>query len=303
MSEGCSCKYIIVTPCKNEGKNLPNLIKSVTSQSIKPVLWVIVDDGSNDDTPQILEEAKAKYGWIKSIRLDGIRKRDLGPHFASVIKRGFDFAIEYCERNGIEYNYLCILDADIILESTFYENIIKEFEKDPRLGIASGGTKHIVGDEIIYAKLSIDEPSGGHMVIRRECFEECGGVPLSYACDSVLKAKARLRGWKTRRFEENVATEIRDVSSAEGYWKGLMHNGREAYYLNIHPIHVLLKAIRYSLKRPYYLGIAYLLGYFASFIQRKEQIEDEEIRQYFWNKWKKHLNFKALRQKFTQMSR
>ena len=130
MSERCSRKYIIVTACKNEGKNLPNLIKSVTSQSIKPALWVIVDNGSTDDTPQILEEAKAKYGWIKSIRLDSTGKRDLGLHLASVIKTGFDFAIEYCERNGIEYNYLCILDADLILEPTFYENIIKQFEKD-----------------------------------------------------------------------------------------------------------------------------------------------------------------------------
>lgn len=288
MSERGS-NYIIVTPCKNEGKNLPNLIKSVTSQSIKPVLWVIVDDGSTDDTPQILEEAKAKYGWIKSIRLDAIRKRDLGPHLASVIKRGFDFAIEYCERNGIEYNYLCILDADLILEPTFYEKLIKEFEKDSKLGIASGGTRHIVGDRIIYAKVNIDEPSGGHMLIRRECFEECGGIPISYACDSVLKAKARLRGWKTRRIERATATEIRDANSAEGYWKGFVHKGKASYHLNLHPIHVLVRTLMYSCKRPHYAGLAYILGYLGSFIKREIKINDEEIGQYFWNKWKKYL--------------
>jgi len=287
VSERGSRKYIIVTPCKNEGKNLPNLIKSVTSQSIKPALWVIVDDGSTDDTPQILEEAKAKYGWIKSIRLDSTGKRDLGLHLANIVRKGFDIAIEYCKRNGIEYKYLCILDADLILESTFYENIIKEFEKDPKLGIASGGTRHIIGNRVVIAKLSPDEPSGGHMVIRRECFEECGGVPLSYACDSALKAKARLRGWETRRFEDFIVTEIRDVASVGGYWNGYFHKGKASYYLDLHPLHVFYRIVTYTIKRrPHYLGIAYLLGYTHSILKKEGKISDKEVRQYFRNKWR-----------------
>jgi len=281
--------YIIVTPCKNEGQNLPKLIESVASQTIRPVLWVIVDDGSTDNTPEILKRAREKYHWIESIRLDESRERDLGLHLANVIKKGFDFAINYCSENGINYSYLGNLDADLILEPMFYEKLIKEFEKDSKLGIVSGGTRHIVGDRIIYAKVNIDEPSGGHMLIRRECFEECGGIPISYACDSVLKAKARLRGWKTRRIERATATEIRDANSAEGYWKGFVHKGKASYYLNLHPIHVLVRTLMYSCKRPHYTGLAYILGYLGSFIKREIKINDEEIGQYFRNKWKKYL--------------
>ena len=281
-------QYIIVTPCKNEENNLPNLIESIVAQTIRPVLWVIIDDGSADKTPEIIKDAVKKYNWIHSIRLDG-KKRDLGLHLASVIKKGFDFAIEYCIKNGIDYSYLGNVDGDLTLESTFFENIIKEFEKDPKLGIASGGTKHIVGNRIIHAKVSLDEPSGGHMLIWRKCFEECGGYPLSYASDSVLKAKARLRGWKTIRVEKSIATEIRDVHSAEGYWKGYRDRGEASYYLNLNPLHVMIGGIMYSFRRPYYTGIAYLLGYFGCFIQKKEQINDNEIKKYFWKKWKKYL--------------
>ena len=78
-----------------------------------------------------------------------------------MIKKGFDFAINYCSENSINYSYLGNLDADLILEPMFYEKLIKEFEKDSKLGIASGGTRHIVGDRIIYAKVNIDGPSGG----------------------------------------------------------------------------------------------------------------------------------------------
>jgi len=215
-----SRQYILITPIKNEEVNLPKLIHSIVNQTLKPVLWVIVDDGSVDSSPTIIKDAIKEYGnWIRYIRLES-NGRDLGLHLAQVIKKGFDFAVEYCKKNQISYNYLGNVDGDLMLEHTFFENIVKEFEKDPKLGIASGGTVFIIKNrEIPGEGLPPDEPSGGHMVIRKKCFEECGGIPISYAWDSVLKAKARLRGWKTRRFEENIAIEMRGAGSAEGYWK------------------------------------------------------------------------------------
>ena len=283
-----SRSYIVVTPCKNEGENLPDLIESVVAQTVRPVVWVIVDDGSSDDTPNIIEGAMKTHDWIRSTRLDSV-VRDLGLHLADVVEKGFDYAISYGKENELEYDYLGNLDGDLILPPTFYENLMVEFEKDHRLGIASGGTKHIIGDRVRYANLSVNEPSGGHMLIRKECFEECGGVPLSYSIDSVLKARARIRGWKTRRFEANVATEIRDVHAAEGYWKGFIYRGRSSYYLNINPLHVIARIVMYSFRKPYYSGIAYLVGYFCSVVRREKRIDDEDVKRYFRNKWKEYL--------------
>lgn len=283
-----SRSYIVVTPCKNESENLPDLIASVVAQTIRPRLWVIVDDGSTDDTPRITGAAAEEYDWIHVLRLEK-GDRDLGLHYATVVKTGFDHASSYCKENDLEYSYLGNLDGDLTLPTTFYENLMIEFEKDSELGVASGGTKHIIGDRIKHATVSINEPSGGHMLICKECFEECGGIPLSHSIDSVLKAKARIRGWKTRRFEENVATEIRDVHAAEGYWKGFVLKGESSYYLNINPLHVVIRVVIYSLRKPYYIGIAYLVGYLGSIVSRTKRIKDPEIRIYFWNKWKEHL--------------
>ena len=280
--------YIVVTPCKNEGENLPDLIESMVAQTVRPVMWVIVDDGSTDDTSNIVEDAMKAYDWIQNIRLDNTA-RDLGLHLAGVMKKGFDYAVSHCKGHGIEYNYLGNLDGDLTLPPTFYENLIGEFEKDSKLGIASGGTKHIIGNRVRYAKVSVDEPSGGHMLIRRECFDDIEEIPLSYAVDSVIKAKARIGGWGTRRFEDNMATEIRDVYVAEGYWKGYIHYGQSDYYLNLNPVHAVIKGVIRCFATPYYGGIAYLRGYFADFIARKEQNGDKEVRRYFWNKWKEHL--------------
>lgn len=278
--------YIIVTPCKNESVNLPNIIKSIVNQTIKPLLWVIVDDGSIDDTQTILMRAIKEYNWIHVIRLNE-GKRDLGFHYAKIVQLGFDEGIKICKQRKYEIDFFGVVDADIILEGIFFEIFLKEFEKDDTLGIVSGSTKHIIGSRIYHAKGNVNEPSGGHMLIRKMCFEECGGFPLvTYVPDSVLRAKARLREWKTKRIIENIAIEIRDVNSAEGYWKGYFNKGKSYYYLNFNPIQVFVKIINYSFKNPYYLGIAYFIGYFSSFIKKEKKIEDSKIKEYYWNKWR-----------------
>jgi len=292
--------YIIVTPAKNEEENLPITIKSIENQTIKPVLWVIIDDGSTDNTPQIIEAAKKKHTWIQSIRLSE-GARDLTLHLASVCISGLNFAREYCKRNKIEYEYLGSVDADMNLENTYFENLINEFTKDPKLGIASGGTWVRIKGKEIQLQLREDIPSGGHRLCRKKCFEETGGYSLAYAADSVSNVKAKLRGWKVRRFEEYKAIQARATSSAEGLWKGWKIHGEAAYYLGVYPLFAILKAIRYLFKKPYYIGLAYLVGYLHSYINQKQQIDDEEIKYYnrytrprevkkfYWDKFKNYI--------------
>jgi len=272
--------YFIVTPAKNEEENLPSTIRSIERQTIKPILWVIVDDGSTDSTPQIIESAKKKHEWIHSIHLNE-SARDLTIHCASVYKIGLDSGIKYCEGNKMEYEYIATVDADINLENTYFENLIKEFEKNPNLGIASGETWSIVGDRVMPAKQRENLPSGGHRLWRKKCFEETGGFLLTHSWDSVLNVKAALRGWKVKRFEEYKAIQRRMTSSAEGLWKGWRIRGESAYYLDFHPLYVVARAIRYLFEKPYYIGLAYLVGYVNSYINRKEKSDDEEIRNYY----------------------
>jgi len=270
-------QYILVTPIKNEEKNLPNLIQSVIKQTVKPVLWVIVDDGSTDNSPEIINEAKEKYGWIQSIRLnEGVR--DSWLHLADVLKKGFDFCFEYCKNNGINFDYLGTVDGDIILEDLYYEKLFKKFEENQKLGIASGRTWTVDGDQMMYMKG--DEP-GGVKLCRRECFEDCGGIPLSYSWDSVLNTKAKLKGWESRRFDDIRQFSVRLICSAEGLWKGYKEHGKSSYYLGFNFIHVLAKGLKLSFEKPYYIGIAYLYGYFESWMLRKRQIDDKEIKNYY----------------------
>lgn len=282
------CRYILTTPVKNEEKNLSDLLKSVVGQTVRPLLWVIVDDGSTDNTPEIIKEAIGKYEWIKSISLDG-GVRDRGPHLANVMKKGFDFAIEYCKKNGIIFDYVGNVDADVILESSYFEKLSKKFEDNLKLGIASGGLWFINGDQTIYVENRF--PDGGDVLYRKKCFEDCGGIPLTDWWDSVLNVKAKLRGWEIKRFDDSKAFVVRGYCRAEGLWEGFKKFGESSYINGFNLSYALAKGLKLSFKKSRYVGFAYLYGYLSSLILRKKQINDEEIKYYY-----KHIRPREIKQ-------
>jgi glycosyltransferase involved in cell wall biosynthesis len=271
---------------KNEEANLNETIKSVAQQTIKPTVWAIFDDCSTDGTPKIIIEAKKKHDWILYNKLNQLHQRDLGLHLAKLINEGFEYLEEYCKINEIEYEYLANLDGDLTLENTFFEKLINGLEANPALGIVSGSTQYMVNNELVTADVDLGEPSGGHMLIKKKCFEDIGGIMIAYSWDSVLKAKAKLQGWDTKRINEAKVIEFRDANSADGYWAGYVFQGKSAYYRDLNPLHVFGKGATYSLKKPYYIGLAYLYGYFMDCLKRKEKINDEELKNYYRNKFK-----------------
>lgn len=104
--------------------------------------------------------------------------------------------------------------------------------------------------------------------------------------DAISTVKAKIKGWETARFPEIKLIE-RNVSSAQGSWYGYKDKGKSNYVVNL-PLYItVLKALNYSTKRPYYVGIAYLWGYFEALISRKEQVKDEEVIKYYRSM---HLN-------------
>ena len=277
-------RYILITPAKNEEKYLPGLIKSISEQTIEPSLWAIVDDGSTDTTPKILENAKNVYEWVQIIRLEE-SKRDWGLHLSSVCVTGFDFAIGYCKDHGMDYDYIGLVDADILLEEQYFEKLINEFENDALLGIASGDGANIVNGQIIpttaWRLWRRDSPSGGARLWRVQCFRETDGYILTGSPDTISNIKAKLKGWETKVFTEIRFVSPRAHTSAAGLWGGYRERGKNDYFIYYPFVYVLLRGMRSLSENPHYIGFAYLYGYFSNFILGRERIDDDEIRHYF----------------------
>lgn len=170
--------YILITPAKNEEDNLPTLIESIVNQTLRPVVWFIVDDGSKDYSTQIIEQAASKHSWIRFMRLDTNRAYDLGKYYASVCIIGFRQALFYCEQNNLKFEYIALSDANMVYREDYFAKCIDFLRNNRQFGIVSG--KILVKDNEgnIYGESRIQlgdgEPFGTGSIWRKETFADTG---------------------------------------------------------------------------------------------------------------------------------
>lgn len=290
--------YILITPAKDEAENLPKLAECILKQTCLPKVWVIVDDSSTDKTPEIIENLRKKYDWIYvKTRKEPSEYGDLS--FAASVKVGYECAKEICKKNKIDYDYVGKIDADIILPDDYFEKLMGKFEKNSRLGIVCGAP-YIVKTELQKSFKDLLDGTDTKDIVRRmwyipgefpderlykkECLDEIGAFPITYVQDAVMLTKAKLRGWETKLVEDTECYLTRKTISSRGLWKGFKTNGYVKYYLNYHPIVMLLNVLYELTQKPYYHAIAYCYGYCSGIIKRKDKIDDQEIRDYFRHK-------------------
>lgn len=284
-----SMAYILITPAKDEEDNLSTLIESVANQTLKPVAWFIVDDNSEDKTPEIIERATSQYPWLHSLRLTTKRAYDLGEHYAFVCIKGFEHALEYCQQNDLHYEYIALSDADMIYSKDYFAECIKFLQQNGEFGIVSG--KLLVKDKEgnVYEESTIQlgygEPFGTGRVWRNEAFVDTDGYTVTKAPDSVSNIKALLRGWKIKRLSDVICYQTRCMGGKYGLWNGFLSLGERAYYINQNPLSILNRILDIMLiSRPSNCtvrSLGLLSGYCKAFFSREEQTQDDEVRAYF----------------------
>src|ERR1700674_5271646 len=72
-------RYVLVSPCRDEAEHMRRTLESVIAQSVPPALWVVVDDGSTDETPSILESYRARVPYLRVVRRLDRGRRNVGP--------------------------------------------------------------------------------------------------------------------------------------------------------------------------------------------------------------------------------
>ena len=61
--------YVLITPARNEEAYIEKTIRSVISQTVLPKKWVIVSDGSTDQTDDIVKKYVSKNTWMELVRM------------------------------------------------------------------------------------------------------------------------------------------------------------------------------------------------------------------------------------------
>src|SRR5581483_481805 len=266
--------YVLITPARNEEAFIEKTIDSVIHQSVLPLKWVIVDDGSTDKTAEIVSRYLDRYPWIELVRISPRRDRS----FAAKVQA---FNAGYQRVNGLRYEVMGNLDADLSFDSDYFEFILSKFKSDPTLGVAGTVFKE---DGYCSERQSFEgrnHVAGGCQLFRKRCFEEIGGFLPHEAggVDWMAVTTARMMGWKTESFREKWFFHFRPLGTAErNVLASAFSYGEKDYYLGGHPIWEFFRVAYQTTKKPYiFLGLALGLGYCWAFLRRTPRPVSREL--------------------------
>ena len=249
-------QYLLITPARNEEVFIELTIQSVVKQTVRPVRWLIVSDGSTDSTDEIVGRYAEKHTWIELFRMPDRETR----HFGG---KALCFNVGYARIKHFAHDVVGSLDADITFGEDYFEFLMRKFTEDPKLGVA-GTPFSEEGITYDYRYSSIEHVSGACQLFRRECLEAIGGYVQSKGggIDVIAVISARMTGWSTRTFTERVSEHHRPMGSADqrNNFNANFKLGQRGYRLGFHPLWLVLGKHRDH--KPHAAGTALFLSVF-----------------------------------------
>lgn len=264
--------YVLITPARNEAQFIELTIQSVVSQTVRPIRWVIVSDGSTDGTDDIVNKYTAQHPWIELVRMPERRDRN----FAGKV---YAFNAGYARVKDLGYDMIGSMDADISFDEEYFSFLLGKLVENPALGLV--GTPFKDSSTYDYRFVSIEHVSGACQLFRRKCLEDIGGYRPSPrgGVDHIAVITARMRGWKTRTFTEKICFHHREMGSA-GYsvLRVKFRTGVLDYALGGHPLWELFRTVYQTTKKPYVVGgLTLLAGYISACVRRQERPVTREL--------------------------
>lgn len=273
-----SRKCVVISPVRDEALFLRRTIDSMIAQTVQPSLWIIVDDGSKDETREIVRRAAASHSWIRLHERQDRGTRKVGGGVVEAFKEGL---AQVCLE---DYDYLCKLDGDLEFQPTYFQRLYEYFEADKHLGTASGKSWMYVRDRLVPERTGDEFSQGQTKLFRVACYKDIGGFVSEVMWDGIDCHRARMTGWQAKSFRDD---ELRFIhlrpmgSSYKSVFHGRLRWGRGQYFMGTHPLYALCIAGYRMLERPFVLGgLLILAGYIGSFFARRKRYEDSAFRKH-----------------------
>jgi biofilm PGA synthesis N-glycosyltransferase PgaC len=271
-------RYVLISPCRNEALYMRKTLDSVLAQSILPATWVIVDDGSTDETSQILEQYARRHNWITVLTLKDRGRREVGPGVVEAFYAG------YHSVNVREYEFLCKLDLDLKLPSRYFEILMERMATNPRIATCSGKAYVHSGTRLVHEGHGDEMSLGMTKFYRTSCFQSIGGFVREVMWDGIDCHRCRMKGWIACSWDD---PDLRFIhlrpmgASQHNIYAGRMRHGFGQYYMGTGFLFMLASALSRFTERPYILGsLAMLWGWLYSAIRRKPRYPDLEFRRF-----------------------
>jgi poly-beta-1,6-N-acetyl-D-glucosamine synthase len=261
-------RYVIVSPVKDEEKYIETTIRTVLNQTIKPMRWIIVDDGSRDATPIILDRLCSEITWIMLLTIRRDAERRLGRAEVGAFNCGYHLT------EDLDFDFVVKLDGDVDLPPDYFERVMARFHWNGKLGIASGAYVEENGGRWIQKGMPHYHAAGASKVIRFQCFNDIGGFIVGPGWDTLDEIRARAKGWETEHFADICFRHLKPEGSASGFMKIAYMCGQIDYLTGVDLPFASVKALHRSVtaRPPLFGGFAMLTGFLHGVVSRRPKL-------------------------------
>ena len=261
--------YAAVTPARDEEDNLRRLAACMVAQTVRPAAWVIAENGSADGTAQLARQLAAAHPWITVIGTRAAASYDR----TSPYMRAFHAGVDALAGAG---DVVVKLDADVSMDSGFFEGMLAAFASDPRLGIASGTLFELDGSKWREIVLLGAHCWGPTRAYRRSCLDTVLPLDDGIGYASIDEVKAQLAGFTTRTLSHLPFRHHRPEGAGEGSrWRSWSSQGAAAHYTGYRPSYLLARSAYRMRRDP--AALALVTGYLACAIRRAPRHHDQRV--------------------------
>jgi biofilm PGA synthesis N-glycosyltransferase PgaC len=262
---------------RNEADHLGRTIESMTRQTVLPALWVMVNDGSTDNTRQLIDGAARQHSWIQAVHRSDRGFRKAGGGVIEAFYEGFNLC------KNLRWDFVVKFDGDLSFDKDYFEKLLAQFSSDPQLGIASGVYLE-TRDGVNWGEIEMPayHAAGASKMIRRSCWEQIGGFIAARGWDTVDEIRAMTRGWRTGHFRELQMKHWKVEGTGIGHARTKAMQGEIYYLTGGGNLFFLLKVLYQMKSKPFVVGgLAMLWGCFhAALCRRKRLVTNDEAKYY-----------------------
>src|SRR3954451_5374792 len=259
--------YAVVSPVRDEGRDIACTAACLVDQTHRPQRWIVVDDGSTDDTKAIAESFAADHEWITVTSTAESHDRGRGGPIVRAFEHG-------CTLLDERPDIIVKLDGDIFLPAHYFEWVAETFARDERAGVVGGVV--LVERRGSWRPESTSHVIGAVKAYRMDCLDDIGGLSTSMGWDTIDEYGARSRGWRVYVLPELTALHLRARGSKQAWYRARWEEGRGDHYMGYSPAFLLVRAAYRALVEPPPIlgGLALLLGFLYAWLTSAPQIED-----------------------------
>jgi len=273
--------YCLISPARNESEYISKTLDCVLAQTVLPKRWIIIDDGSTDETPKILADYAAKHELIEVHTRENRGRRALGGGVVEVFNRGMELLAD----DSAEF--VCKLDVDLLLPPRYFERLLEEMASDEHLGSVSGKPYFPVGGdlgELKSERIGDDVSAGMTKFYRRAFLDDIGGLVKGLIWDGIDCYRGRMLGWRSKSIDDPDLRfiHLRPMGSSDrGIVTGRRRLGEGYWFMGAAPSFVLASAVYRLGHKPAVLGsLATLQGYARAWWKGTPRYDDRDFRRY-----------------------